>query len=101
MPLCFGQVSRFDLYAPDLEQTGLPPGRVIFAEGPDDRDVLALMEDGVRHGGLADVVGEVRRADMTASQHLQPQPVRTGRRPCSCAVGAGRTSVPCPVCRLQ
>ena len=64
-------VSRFDLYAPGLEQAGLPPGHIIFAEGREDRDVLALMEDGLRHGGLAAVIGEVRRADMTASRRLQ------------------------------
>jgi len=63
--------SRFDLYAPGLEQAGLPPGRVIFAEARDDREVLALMEDGLRHGGLGAVIGEVRRADMTASRRLQ------------------------------
>jgi protein ImuA len=64
-------VSRFDLYAPGLEQAGLPPGRILFAEGREDKDVLALMEDGLRHGALAAVVGEVRRADMTASRRLQ------------------------------
>ena len=63
--------SRFDLYAPGLEQAGLPPGRIIFAEGREDKDVLALMEDGLRHGGLAAVVGEIKRADMTATRRLQ------------------------------
>lgn len=74
-------VGRFDLYAPGLEQAGLPPGRVIFAEGREDRDVLALVEDGLRHGGPAAVVGEVRRADMTATRRLQ------------LAADAGRTPV--------
>ena len=64
-------VSRFDLYAPGLEQAGLAPGRIIFAEGREDKDVLALMEDALRHGGLAAVIGEVRRADMTATRRLQ------------------------------
>ena len=64
-------VSRFDLYAPGLEQAGLPPGRILFAEGRDDKEVLSLMEDALRHGGLAAVVGEVRRADMTATRRLQ------------------------------
>ncbi len=64
-------VSRFDLYAPGLEQAGLPAGRILFAEGREDKDVLALMEDALRHGGLAAVVGEVRRADMTATRRLQ------------------------------
>ena len=64
-------LSRFDLYAPGLEQAGLPPGRVIFAEGRDDREVLALMEDALHHGALAAVVGEIKRADMTATRRLQ------------------------------
>lgn len=64
-------VSRFDLYAPGLEQAGLPPGRIIFAEASEDVRVLALMEDGLRHGALAAVIGEVRRATMTATRRLQ------------------------------
>ncbi|QYE33212.1 protein ImuA (plasmid) [Polymorphobacter sp. PAMC 29334] len=64
-------VGRFDLYAPGLEQAGLTPAKVLFAEGRDDKEVLALMEDALRHGGLAAVVGEVRRADMIATRRLQ------------------------------
>ena len=33
--------------------------------------MLAVMEDGLRHGGLAAVVGEVKRADMVATRRLQ------------------------------
>jgi hypothetical protein len=29
-------VTRFDLYAPGLEQAGLPPGRLLFGEVRDD-----------------------------------------------------------------
>ncbi len=64
-------VTRFDLYAPGLEQAGLDPATVLFAEVREDRDVLAVMEDGLRHGGLAAVVGEVKRADMVATRRLQ------------------------------
>ncbi len=64
-------LTRFDLYAPGLEQAGLGPGRALFAQGREDDDVLALMEDGLRHGALAAVVGEVRRASMTATRRLQ------------------------------
>ena len=64
-------VVRFDLYAPGLEQVGLTPDRVIFHEARDDVGVLAAMEDALRHGGLGAVVGEVKRADMTASRRLQ------------------------------
>lgn len=64
-------LTRPDLYAPGLEQAGLPAANVLHAEARDDPTVLALMEDALRHGGLAAVVGEVRRADMTATRRLQ------------------------------
>ncbi len=64
-------VTRFDLYAPGLEQAGLDPATLLFVEAKDDKDVLAVMEDGLRHGGLAAVVGEVKRADMVATRRLQ------------------------------
>ncbi len=64
-------VTRFDLYAPGLEQAGLDASAVLFVEVREDRDVLAVMEDGLRHGGVAAVVGEVKRADMVATRRLQ------------------------------
>jgi protein ImuA len=64
-------LTRFDLYAPGLEQAGLNPATLLFVEVKEDKDVLAVMEDGLRHGGLAAVVGEVKRADMVATRRLQ------------------------------
>ncbi|MEJ7317026.1 hypothetical protein, partial [Staphylococcus epidermidis] len=64
-------LTRFDLYAPGLEQAGLNPATLLFVEVREDKDVLAVMEDGLRHGGLAAVVGEVKRANMVATRRLQ------------------------------
>ncbi len=64
-------LTRFDLYAPGLEQAGLDPATLLFVETREDKEVLAVMEDGLRHGGLAAVVGEVKRADMVATRRLQ------------------------------
>lgn len=64
-------VTRFDLYAPGLEQAGLGPDHALFVEARDDKEVLAVMEDSLRQGALAAVIGEVRRADMTATRRLQ------------------------------
>jgi len=64
-------VSRFDLYAPGLEQVGLGPAQVIYAQGGKDHEVLAIAEDGLRDGSLACVIAEVRAADMTATRRLQ------------------------------
>ena len=62
---------RFDLYAPGLDQVGLTASKLIHAEARDDAEVLALLEDAVRDGSPAAVVGEVRRAGMVATRRLQ------------------------------
>lgn len=64
-------VTRRDLFAPGLAQAGLTPDLVLYAECRNDAELLAVMEDGVRHGGLAAVLGEAKRADMAATRRLQ------------------------------
>ncbi len=63
-------VTQADLFAPGLEQAGLPPDRVIHVEAGDDLSVLACMEEGLRHGGLGAVVADVARLSMVASRRL-------------------------------
>ncbi len=60
-----------DLFAPGLAGAGLPPDRILYAECGRDEEILAVMEEGLRHGGLAAVVGEVGRAAMPATRRLQ------------------------------
>ena len=64
-------VSRRDLFAPAIAQAGLHPDRVIYADVGDETAVLTCFEEGLRHGGLAGVVGEVAKLSMTASRRLQ------------------------------
>ena len=64
-------VTRRDLFAPALAQAGLHPDRVIYAEVGDEKSVLACFEEGLRHGGMAGVVGEVAKLSMTVSRRLQ------------------------------
>jgi protein ImuA len=64
-------LTRFDLYAPGLEQAGLGPDRVLYAQGSNDRELLAMCEDALRDGALACVVAEVKAADQTATRRLQ------------------------------
>lgn len=64
-------VRRRDLFAPGLYQAGLTPNRVIHAEARDDAELLAMMEDALRHRGLGAVVGEAKRVSMTATRRLQ------------------------------
>src|SRR4051812_5485043 len=60
-----------DLFAPALAGVGLHPDRVIYAETWKDAEVLPAMEEGLRHRGLAAVVGEVGRLSLAASRRLQ------------------------------
>lgn len=64
-------LSRRDLFAPGLAQAGLTPDRLLYAECRNDEEVLAVMEEGVRHGSLAAVVGEAGRMAMAAGRRLQ------------------------------
>jgi protein ImuA len=64
-------VSRADLFAPALAQAGLSPERVIYVEADGEAELLGCFEEGLRHGGLGAVVGEISRLSMTASRRLQ------------------------------
>jgi protein ImuA len=60
-----------DLFAPALARVGLHPDRVIYCETWKDAEVLPAMEEGLRHGGLAGVVGELVRLPLMPSRRLQ------------------------------
>ena len=64
-------LGRRDLFAPGLALAGLAPDRILYAECGGNEDVLAVMEEGLRHGGLAAVVGEVSRVAMASTRRLQ------------------------------
>jgi protein ImuA len=64
-------LNRRDLFAPGLARAGLHPNRVIYAETLRDRDILPVMEEGLKESGLAAVVGDVARLGLTASRRLQ------------------------------
>ena len=64
-------LTRRDLFAPGLAQAGLTPDRLLYAECRNDEEVLAVMEEGARHGSLAAMVGEVGRLPMAAARRLQ------------------------------
>ncbi|MEC3950164.1 ImuA family protein [Sphingobium sp. HWE2-09] len=64
-------MTAFDLYAPGLEQVGLGPDKLLYAQGRKDVDILAIAEDALRDGSLACVIAEVKSADMTATRRLQ------------------------------
>ena len=70
-------MERADLFAPGLVCVGLHPARVLFAEV--GRDVLAAMEEGLSHPGLAAVVGEYSGPlSLAASRRLQLAAARSG-----------------------
>ena len=65
-------VERRDLFAPALAGVGLSSDRLVLVEAGDAASVLLVMEEGLRHRGLAGVVGEVSgRMTLTVSRRLQ------------------------------
>jgi protein ImuA len=71
-------LSRRDLFAPGLLRAGLHPDRVIYAEAEREREILPLIEEGLREKGLAAVVGEVTGMSLIASRRLQLAAEATG-----------------------
>jgi protein ImuA len=67
-----------DIFAPGLANAGLHPDRVLYVQAPNEKAVLAVLEEGLRHGGLVAVVGETQRLGLTASRRLQLAAETTG-----------------------
>lgn len=67
-----------DLFAPALSQVGLKANRVIYAQAPDEKLLPLLVEEGLRHGRLAAVVGELATLPMVTSRRLQIAAERSG-----------------------
>jgi protein ImuA len=59
------------LFPPALKSLGLEPDRFIFIDLQKDKDVLWAMDEALKCGALAAVVGEVREIDFTMSRRLQ------------------------------
>ena len=64
-------LSRRCLFAPGLAEAGLAESRVIYAEAGNEKAVLAIAEEALRHPGLAGVVAETHRLGLTPSRRLQ------------------------------
>jgi len=59
-------------YPPGLRFFGIDPARILFVRCATDRDRLWTMEEGLRLGGVAAVIGTRAKAmDLTASRRLQ------------------------------
>jgi len=59
------------LFAPALKAFGIEPDKVIFLNLLQDKEVLWVMEEALKCGGLAAVVGEVSGLDFKQSRRLQ------------------------------
>lgn len=72
-------MERPDIHPPALAAVGLAPDRVVYVHARRPRTVLLVMEEGLRHRGLAGVVGELGgRLSLTASRRLQLAAGRSG-----------------------
>jgi protein ImuA len=66
------------LYGPALLQFGIDPARMILVRPRRDADALWAMEEGLRCGRIAAVVGEITDMSLTASRRLQLAAEETG-----------------------
>lgn len=57
-------------YGPGLSQLGLDPARLILVEAKRDSEVLWAIEEGLRSGALAGVLGSLSRLGLTAARRL-------------------------------
>ena len=87
-------ITQPDIFAPAVAQSGLPPERVIYLEAGDQASVLACMEEGLRHGGLGAVVGEIAQLSMKSSRRLMLAAEGTERSGSRCAAGGARPTPP-------
>jgi protein ImuA len=68
-----------DLHPPALAAVGLGPERIVYVQARQPRTVLLVMEEGLRHRGIAGVVGELGGPlSLTASRRLQLAAERSG-----------------------
>jgi len=59
------------LFPPALQTFGIQPDRVIFVDIQKQKDVMWAMEEALKCGALAAVVGELTNIDFTSSRRLQ------------------------------
>jgi protein ImuA len=59
------------VFPPALKTFGIDPERIVFIDLHRERDVLWAMEEGLKCGGLAAVVGEMPELSFTASRRFQ------------------------------
>jgi protein ImuA len=71
-------LNRRDLFAPSLASVGLHPDHVLYAETFRERDILPVIEEGLRERNLVAVIGEVTRLNLIASRRLQLAAEETG-----------------------
>jgi protein ImuA len=83
-----------DVFGPGLACAGLPPDRVLYAEAKDEKTVLLVMEEALRHTGLRAVVGELARLPMTASRRLVLAAEKSGVMAVALRRGAGANEAP-------
>jgi protein ImuA len=72
-------LERPDIHPPALAAAGLTPDRVVYVHARKPRTVLLVMEEGLRHRGLAGVVGELSgKLSLAASRRMQLAAERSG-----------------------
>ena len=59
------------IYPPGLKAFGIEPDHIVFMDMRNEKEVLWTVEEALKCGGLAAVVGEIRELSMIASRRFQ------------------------------
>lgn len=59
------------IFPPALQAWGIAPHKVIFIDLKKEKEILWVMEEALKCGGLSAVIGEMRELSFTASRRLQ------------------------------
>ena len=93
-----GELGR--LYAPGLEDLGLPLETVLMVETQRASEALWAMEEGLRSRALALVIGQIDKADLTSSRRLGLA-AAAGRTPILLLSGSSTAAAPAAMTRWR
>ncbi len=75
---CVWAASERQVFPPGLKRFGIDPSQIVFVDLKKEKQVLWVLEEALKQGGLAAVIGEVKNISDIASRRLQLAAERSG-----------------------
>ncbi len=75
---CVWVATERQVFPPGLKRFGIDPGQIVFVDLKKEKQVLWVLEEALKQGGLAAVIGEVKNISDIASRRLQLAAEKSG-----------------------